>query len=1150
MASRVGFEPVYMEDFGALSPPPIDVCREGVTSSDVLLLLIGHRYGSRPAGESRSYTEIEYDWASDGGLRVLAYVVDPDHPWPPKELDRSDEDRLAVRTFVERVASRHTLDRFGEVGDFRADLAVALMRERDSLVNSERWAAVAGSAASARLAPALAAYPSYTGAAHFTGRSGELALLDSWCAGESGPVRVLEAIGGTGKSALAWTWLTTSAVAGAPGWAGRFWWSFYEGSSSVTHFLVEFLAYAQPHRDTSALTSTQLVSAVEDVLESSCHLLVLDGVERLTQAYHHLDPSKVTDEDVAGTRHARPNAVIDVAAYDLLARLPRAKSSRILITTRLTPDALLGLSGRPAAGVTVQKLGGLGPAATAALVTELGVAGEPEAIARFFGKLDHHPLVIEIVVGLVNNYRPAPGDFDAWSNDPLHGGAFRLSELEFVHRRAHVVAAALKNLGQGSARVLRYLSALSSAADWDLVQDLNPFLPAKPRRRPPDLSALGPRPRLTWMPPGPERAAALAERDRWDAQARDLKEAADRAYAGALRTWSASRGTRLALVELENALRDLEDRGLLWWDRVTNKYDLHPVIRAAAHEGIDADGRLDVSSRIVDHFATWHPPADVRTVEDLAPAITAFRALVDAGDIEAALRGIAGHLSLLLDLGAFSTVVELLEPLGDVPDDWFRQYLIEAYAALGNVTESLAYHERSIVEALAQRNAILLGISISNVSRHMSDVGRFAQRARALTLLEQLLKATGEDGGDKARILTQRAEDSLRLADLDRAAALLTEARALPGNPYDRGFARLLDHLELTLRLRRGTLTFDDLARAESSVRSIYDRANLLGLRFALAQSTGDLEVALDAASEMVRLHRDAGCPHSAALVAWALAALGRPEAPQVLDEARAIEDRLDPWWRQSGYIADSLILLGRAEEARPYALRAYRSAQADGPGFHDVEQVAGAVARLEKLGEALPDPEPRHAVPFEWEPAFHDFVASFNQFDLAFLRPYIRRSGVDASVAATWPDPLDGWREWAGAVARDIVGDAVDESAAVQAQLGNSLEMRVGETLAATLGAHGHAEFQRLQLVDFETIERFMKEGLTDPAWAADIYAALAQPREAVPAAVVNVATQFWLTKHRSHYRRFVESVLTALRAAVIAELPPPPGRTKTGGR
>ncbi|WP_238425116.1 hypothetical protein [Micromonospora parastrephiae] len=1073
-------------------------------------------------------------------------MVDPDHPWPPKELDRSDEDRLAVRTFVDRVSSKHTLDRFGDIGDFRADLAVSLMRERDSLVNSESWAATEGPAA--RRAPKLVAFPSYTGAAHFIGRAGELADIDDWCGGVGGPLRVLEAIGGTGKSALAWTWLTGSAVAAAPSWAGRFWWSFYEGSSSVTHFLVEFLAYARPERDTSTLTSSQLITAVEDVLGSTPYLLVLDGVERLTQAYHQLDPSKVTDEDVARSGHNRPNAIVDVAAYDLLTRLSYAGPSRILITTRLTPDALLDLAGRPSPGVTVQKLGGLDPDSTVALVAGLGVTGNPEAVARFFSKLDYHPLVIEIVVGLVNNYRRAPGDFDAWSNDPRQGGSFRLSELEFVHRRAHVVAAALKNLDQGSARVLRYLSALSSAADWSLVQDLNPFLPAKPRRHPPDLSSLGPRPRLTWMPPGPERAAALAERDRWDAQARDLVEAADRAQADALSGWSASRATRLALVELENALRDLEDRGLLWWDRVTNRYDLHPVIRAAAHEGIDADGRLDVSNRIVDHFATWHPPAEVRTVEDLAPAITAFRALVDACDIEAALRGMGGHFFQLLDLGAFSTVVELLEPLGDVPGNWFRQCLIEAYAALGNMTEALAHHEKSVVEALAQRHAISVGIHISNIAHHMSEVGRFARTARALGLLEQLLKATGEDGGDRARISARRAAEALRLGDPDRAAALLAEARALPENPYDRNFASLLDHLDLRLRLRLGTLTFDDLARAEENVRSIYYRLDLLNLRFHLAKRAGKPEIALDAASEAVRLCRDAGCPHSMALVAWASAMLRRPEAAQVLDEARAIEERLEPWWREPGYVADSLVLLGRPDEARAYALDAYRLAWADGPGFHDVDEVAAAVARLEALGETVPDLEPGDAAIFGWEPAFNDFISSFTQFDLAFLRPYIRRAGVDASIAETWPRPAGDWAAWVSAIARTIVGVDGDESAVVATRLLSSLEERVGAVLAATLGEHGHAEFRRLDVLDFETIERLVREGLANPAWANRIGAALSRPGEEVTAALVSVIKQYWLAKHRSHYRRVVASVAAAMAAAIVAELRDPRPADETG--
>ena len=41
-------------------------------------------------------------------------------------------------------------------------------------------------------------------------------------------------------------------------------------------------------------------------------------------------------------------------------------------------------------------------------------------------------------------------------------------------------------------------------------------------------------------------------------------------------------------LELDAALNVLEDRGLLGWDRRANRYDLHPIVRGVAWNGLDA----------------------------------------------------------------------------------------------------------------------------------------------------------------------------------------------------------------------------------------------------------------------------------------------------------------------------------------------------------------------------------------------------------------------------------------------------------------------------------------------------------------------------------------------------------------------------------
>ncbi len=83
--------PIGMERFGAIARPPIEVCREKVLGSDAVVVMVAHRYGWVPSEEQggdgkKSITRYEVETALAEGIPVLAYLVDPKHPWPhPKE---------------------------------------------------------------------------------------------------------------------------------------------------------------------------------------------------------------------------------------------------------------------------------------------------------------------------------------------------------------------------------------------------------------------------------------------------------------------------------------------------------------------------------------------------------------------------------------------------------------------------------------------------------------------------------------------------------------------------------------------------------------------------------------------------------------------------------------------------------------------------------------------------------------------------------------------------------------------------------------------------------------------------------------------------------------------------------------------------------
>jgi hypothetical protein len=84
---------------------------------------------------------------------------------------------------------------------------------------------------------------------------------------------------------------------------------------------------------------------------------------------------------------------------------------------------------------------------------------------------------------------------------------------------------------------------------------------------------------------------------------------------------------------LDAALKELEDRGLLGWDKRANKYDLHPIVRGVVWTSINRDERTQVHSALHTYFSSanlvdWEK---VKKLEDLTPYIELYSSLVALG---------------------------------------------------------------------------------------------------------------------------------------------------------------------------------------------------------------------------------------------------------------------------------------------------------------------------------------------------------------------------------------------------------------------------------------------------------------------------------------------------------------------------------------
>jgi tetratricopeptide (TPR) repeat protein len=673
----------------------------------------------------------------------------------------------------------------------------------------------------------------------------------------------------------------------------------------MTRFLQELLRYisARPVKEIRRLPPADLADEVLTGLRGYPYLVILDGFERLLTAYHRFDPSKVRDEEAeAGKR-----SLIEPNADEIVRGLTAAGPSKILISTRLMPLALEGRFGQQMPGVRRLRLPGLTDADTRTLLGRLGVRGSEPAIAGFFGPLGNHPLLAGVVASLVRDYRAAPGDFDRWLADPTNGGALTVPGLDLTQRRTHILAAALSGLEPGPRRLLGWISVLAGSVTWDTLAAINPFQPE----------------------PDPQDQGRSSE--------------------PALR----------ARAQLDAALKDLEDRGLVWWDRSSNSYDLHPIIRAYAYDQLENTDRIQANDRVRDHFEDLPPedPAGASSVEDLTQTITIFRALVGAGHVaEASYLWADFGMVLLVDLGAYATIIELLSPLAAAGTPVVRSSLAIAYYETGRYDEAISQDTTLLADSLRAENDDEVMRRLRRLGHYFRESGAYLTASRCSDLQDAVHAAGGHEADGNQ--YQNRAYLATLQGRVDQARGLLSQAEELGPPPASPWFNDAIDYGRLYLALVADqSLTHAQLDEAVSRVRSWAFRRGLAELRYELLVRQGEFEQALAAAHEHEHLGRNVGLEVAPAASAFVLAKLGRAsEATAAVEESLARFSRIHPAQRPHRSLARALWELARPPEAAAQASLAYRKAWADGPPNCSHWALRNARELLQAMGEPIPD--------------------------------------------------------------------------------------------------------------------------------------------------------------------------------------------------
>ena len=977
--NKQGLKAEVMEDNDAAKAMDvIESSLKMVQDSDAVALVIGMKYGQIPVcgknPKNLSITELEFDEAVSLNRPILLFLMADDHRVTKADIEPTRKNQKKLDAFRERAKQidpdpglHRVYVEFHNLEDFKEKAIYSIANLCRDLENLEEPPLPAGPPRDPiPYPPDLYAEPPYIGSHKFVGRKAQLETLDDWAAAsDPHPVLLFDAVGGTGKSMLTWEWINRHATTARKDWAGRFWYSFYERGAIMADCCRCALAYMNRAKleDYKELKPPELAQLLLHHLQQKPWLLILDGLERILVAYNRADAAELADEqaDTAADQIANrdPCSAIRPEDDDLLRALAGAAKSKVLISSRLVPRVLLNPSGQAIPGVRREALPGLRPSDAEALLKSCGVKGDSQAIQDYLKtNCDCHPLVTGALAGLINDYLPDRGNFDAWVKDAKQGGArLNLAELDLTQRRNHILKASLEAVPPNSRRLLSVLAILSEAVDYATLAALNPFVPEEPKkvRNPEDDF------KLRYL----SEAEKNSPKGKYQAAVKLRKE-----YEQASEARLKSQEYLNAPKALAAAVKDLQHRGLLQYDG--KRYDLHPVVRGVAGGLLNAEETQRDGQRVIDALsARPHSPwENAKTIEDVQDGVHVVRTLLRMGRYREACDAYRGDLSdaLVFNLDAYPEVLSLLRPF--FPDGWAAvpkdvkesdgSYLLNdasiALSRIGAHSEALTARSATLSSNLRREVWVEASIALSNLGTTLRYQNRLSQEDRAGSLGLRLAELID----NQERLFRSRLDRFSQLAILGR----WKEAQAMwdPLNPMGRDWSRAAyrpgdaESWYAVAQFWQGKPNESRLASAQELAEKGNNPRTVRGIHSLRGQwliEQGDWAIAAKSLNQAVQMARaarqyDARSETYLKLAQFHLGDLANPR-----DEAEQLESAE---WVDDRALAELWLAIGDREKAKYWALEAYRWAGADGEPFVQRYELTKSRALLETLGAEIED--------------------------------------------------------------------------------------------------------------------------------------------------------------------------------------------------
>jgi tetratricopeptide (TPR) repeat protein len=958
---RAGFAPHdMMEHLPALNADAIDASLKMVAGADVYLGIFAYRYGYVPDGHEVSITEMEYDRAVELNKPRLIFFIHEDHPVTGRDFE-TGKGATKLQILKDRIGKARVAAFFRSPEDLRAHVIEALTTFSKELDTEKPTDAAAVATAQLHRKTSIPTPPNLYIAHPYTllqlrdlvGRQAELNALKDWVANPgsppfNAPIFCFVAIGGMGKSALTWKWFNQIAPNEMKALAGRMWWSFYESDATFENFLNRALCYVSRQSEEAVLAlpwqerEAQLLRHLND----KPYLFVLDGLERVLIAYNRMDASNLADDEID---QQTANWVAGIAG------LPKTAAQSFVGQHRLRQNT------DPRAGAFLQKLAQLSKSRVL-ITTRL------------------YPSELQLPTGF-----PRPGcsayflrglsDDDAVGLWRALGVSGSRTELVPIFRSVETHPLLIQAL---ASEVANYKRAPSDFARWRL--DHPQFDP-------------------TSLPLVQSRNQILDYALRGlTTNVREVLQTlvGFRMPANYITLEALLVGTKKACrsaQQLDRALTELEDRGLIGWDREANRYDAHPIVRGVVWQLTDVKDRRGIYAALEAHFEPMTTPEweRVESLDDLTPAIERYHTLVglgrydDAFDLfrhalsDAAFFRLAAHRERTMWLEQlFPNGVSELPALSSGEKQAFAlNALAQGCQFSGQPGKAVPLFKRAVKIREQIGDDKNRAVNISNLSFALVDIGALREaeiNERHALILDHKIRGYHEGAvlQHYGQLLGLRGERALSHLTLNRSRRVFVEQRLRQWEGATSAY--LAENAFLFSDFVKATAWADDAWELASHNRHERDF-----IRAALQQGRAAFGLGnLVRADE--RLHHALNRARVVNVVEFELPALvAIAELELKRGHAAQAKARLDDVWEAAERgpypLAQSdahnvLAAIALAENNKPAAIdaatKAYKAAWCDGPPYAYHWGLQKAKAHLAALGAPEPDMPPFDESKFE----------------------------------------------------------------------------------------------------------------------------------------------------------------------------------------